>query len=193
METIKNLEKFSWAGNYLEYTNLRKKGLKKQSQAYLTEFIEVFKKQNVSERRNFVDSVYSIAYLTSDYSTFLPMNLYKEAIQPEIETWIKEEPDNPIPNKWSYDLNNNKKAILLNPNDQIAIENFANKIINKISLNQHEVTMGLPYDGNPQEDISLIEFAEGVLPNYQNDGKKESFTESLRNLKVTALDFLKRN
>ncbi|MET0571342.1 MAG: hypothetical protein ABWZ79_07940 [Pedobacter agri] len=190
MVALNELEKISWAIKYTEYIILRKKGLKKQSKLSLAEFVKEYGRQPANERRSFINIIYNAALQNNDYSTYLPQDLYKNIILPEIKEWIKDDPGNPIPYKWSNDLNDNKKSLLINPYDQVAIESYANEVIGKISMNQHEIASGYAYDGSPAEDIEMINFLEGVLINSNNFEKRKKLIEILSDLKETALRHL---
>lgn len=192
LETIiEEIKKTSWSICYQDYIQLYQKGLKKNAKTVLKEFIKEFKKQDKSNRRSFIDIIYKAAFLTENYNTFLPSNLYQEVVLPEIKDWINEEPDNPIPNRWSDDLNYNKKALQIDSTDQIALINFANRIIGKISMNQHEMSYGFSYDGNPNEDIHLINFFEKFVDNIQSIEKRDEISNTLLDLKNCALLFMK--
>src|SRR6266487_6871053 len=104
MEIIDNeLEQFGWCNQYIQYLQLRKSGLKKKAQDSLGEFFNDFQLQSKQIRREFIDFIHKKAFSTKDYSTYLPNNLNEDIFKPEIENWIKEEPDNPVPYKWTYD------------------------------------------------------------------------------------------
>ena len=62
------LEQFSWANNYIQYLELRKRGLKKQANTSLQSFIKDFQLQDKPNRRRFFDVVNRTAYLTNDFN-----------------------------------------------------------------------------------------------------------------------------
>jgi len=187
--TLKEIEALNWANKYLDYIELRKKGLKKKSQIKLGEFFTDISLQDKKSRRKFIDLICKAAFITDDYSVYLPNNMYQEYCLPEINDWIKDEPHNPLPYKWSSDWENNKKSLELNPQDQIAIEKFANRLIGRISMNQHEIAHGYPYDGTTNEDISLIDFFEKFVMNITNAEKQNNIIKTLAELKQCAIEY----
>lgn len=188
LEEIKEkIEEISWAGTYIRYLDLYKRGIKKKAKSLLIPFINEFNGHNKNDRRLFIDLICKAAFFTNKYSLFLPVNLYREVVLPEVNEWLKEDPDNVIPNRWSDDLEKNKKAIEVDPSDQIALEIVADKIIGMISMNQHEINSGYPYDGNPEEDILLIESYERFLNNIQDNEKRNKTKIILEELKSCAL------
>jgi hypothetical protein len=169
---------------------LRKKGLKKQSKLSLAEFVKEFTRQSEEERRNFIKLIYNVAKQANDYTTYIPQDLDTNVILPEIREWIKMEPNNPIPYRLSGDINDNKKAVLLDPYDQEAIKKYAGRIIGKISMNQHEIDSGYGYDGSPAEDIEAINFLEAIVINVDNFEEKEKLIQELSSLKKSAVAYL---
>lgn len=187
MEPIDKLKTRQENKKYLDYLDLRKKGLKKQAQKVLIDFFKDFELQDKTVRRDFINDVYTLAFLSNDYSTYLPYNLVEQVLKPEIYRWIEDEPDNPVPYKWTYDFNLLQKSLQLNPIDQIALTLFANKLIGRISMNQHELSAGYPYNGNPKDDIYLIDAFEELINNIQNPEERNKIKMILSDLKTSAL------
>lgn len=186
-------EDLIWTKKYLDYLQLREKGLKKKSQLELKEFFEIFHLQNNAQRRNFIDLVCTLAYKTKKYSTYLPENMFVHIFRPALNCWIAEEPTNPIPFKWSDDFNNNKRAIELDPQGQIGLEKFAKLLIGKISMNQHELSSTHHYDGIVDEDIALIIFFEKFLKNIVDCEMQNTLSETLAELKKSAFQYQTMN
>lgn len=190
--TMKNeLNNFTWANRYKEYLSLREKGLKKPAQAELEKFILDFYKQNKLARRDFIDCIYRIGQEANDYTHYIPYNLSNQVIAPELKNWREDEPQNPIPYRWSSDFDLLKKSVELDPFDQISLDLFFTRLKNKISLNQHEVEFGFHYDGNPQEDYNLISKYEKYIGNIKSQEKSEKLKHEFSELKETALKSIK--
>ena len=187
---INKLNEFNWANNYINYINAKKRGTRKIAMAFLNKFILDFFNQIDKERRSFIDLVSQISYETNDYNTYLPVNLYRECFLNEISKWKKDDPNNPTPYKWSESFEDNKKALELDSLDQISLEKFSNSLINKISMNQHEIKAGFIYDGNTLEDILLINYFEPFIVNIKNSEKREIIKKNLSELKKTAIDYM---
>jgi len=182
------IEQLNWCSKYIEYVSLRKQGLKKQAKYSLLEFIEDYKKQSKTSQRQFIDIVNSLVYETKDYD-FMPHNLYNDILLPDIELWIREEPSNPVPYKWSYNLEMLTKALELDPFDQITLSLYGNMLIGKISMNQHEISVGYPYDGNPGEDYEKIDSYQRYLQNINDSDTKKLIEDKLIDLKQCASNY----
>jgi hypothetical protein len=187
---LDGLNKVAGIGTYREYLSLYQRGEKEKAKKHMLKFIQELKMLPTIERRVFIDKANQAAFLSNQYSMYLPINLYNEVVLPEIDNWVIEEPNNPIPNRWSKNLEDIKKAVVVSPKDQIALENFASRVVGKISMNQHELESGHTYDGDPKDDFSQIIFLEKVIVNIVDVEKKEQYQKILFELKKTALSCL---
>ena len=183
------LEDWIWTEKYLEYLRQREKGVRQKSQIALVEFFEIFRSRDTTQRRNFIDFVCTLSFKTKEYSMFLPENMYQHIFLPELSDWIADEPTNPIPFKWTNDFENNRKAIELDPNDQIGLERFAQLMIGKISMNQHELSSTSSYDGIASEDIIVIQFFEKFLNKIVDLERQTTIRDTLAELKKSALQY----
>jgi hypothetical protein len=60
-------------------------------------------------------------------------------------------------------------------------------LINKISLNQHEIASGFEYDGDPKRDIELIDSYERFLDNLTLSSVRETYRRIVPDLKNSAI------
>jgi len=141
-------------------------------------------------RRLFIDAVYKVSDLSDDSSLYLPYNLWDGVFLKEIEDWIKDEPYNPIPYKWSGDFQLMKKSLELDPTDQQGLARFGANLVSKINMNQHEIHAGFGYSGDPVSDIQDIQFFKPFLKNIENPELRRSFTVELEELESCALQFI---
>lgn len=186
---LKELKALKWCDSYITYVELRSMGLKKEAMKQLDFFFLEFQKQNKYLRREFIEKVNEIGYCSNNYNLYLPVNLYN-LFKQEIREWINDEPDNPIPLIWSRDIVLLKRAVEINPENQTALILLGNLIINKISMNQHELSAGFSYSGSQSEDIKLIDFFLHYIDSIVDNAKKNEFTEKLLTLKKQAIDSL---
>ena len=189
---IDNISEFEGGNKYSQYIELRKKGLKKQAQIMLNDFLVDLNIQDVATRRDFLNQIYTAAFISDDYNLYLPFNL-NEVLKPEIHKWIIDEPNNPIPYRWSYDLNLMKKSLQLDPYDEITLDLFSKMLIAKVSMNQHEVASGFSYNGDPNQDLYLIDFYEKYTDNIQNFERRDDVKQALIHLKECAILNLKNH
>jgi hypothetical protein len=183
---LKNIEELSWTNKYVNYIKYRKIGLKLKAKKELDFFLDDFNSLDKQSKRQFIDFVHQACVITDNYSLYLPENL-NNYFKKEIDLWMNEEPLNPIPYKWSGSLDNLKKAIEIDPNDLMALEMLATRVIAKVSINQHDLKRGYPYDGDALEDILLIDFLYTKIDNLKDKKKKDAFIDNLKELKETAV------
>lgn len=187
MNNIEFFESLNWCTSYVKYIQLKLKGLRKEANIVLDQFFLDFALQPKESRRVFINRVNEIVYNHNEYNLYLPVNLYSKVLLPEIERWIRDEPNNPIPLIWTRDLTNLRKAIVIDPDNQIGLNLFAEIIINKISMNQHELTSGFSYSGSPNQDIELIDFFLNKVNKINDENKRNNLIKKLNNLKRCAI------
>jgi hypothetical protein len=190
---LKEIEDLAWANKYLDYIRLLNIGMRKQARSSLIEFFSVYNLQSKDKKRNFINTINILSFITNKSDIYLPYDLYNNIFLPEIESWIYDEPLNPIPYKRSNKFENNRKSLELDPKDKITIEKITNYIIGKISMNQHELQYGYSYDGEPKNDILLIDYIIPFLKNIEDTFKRKSTTKVLEELKFSASLFIKQS
>jgi hypothetical protein len=188
----KTIKDFGWAEGYRSYVELRKKGLKEKAKQVLEIFLAELNKQPTAIKREFINVINETAFLSNDYSTYLPQNIVDKIVNPELEAWMQEEPDNPVPYKWSYDLDLVKRSLELNPGDTIALDLFVKMLINTISMHQHEISSVYVYAGDACKDIELIDFFDTVKMNINDPVKVKEYDKLLSDLKADAQKFCKK-
>jgi hypothetical protein len=187
---LKDIEGMPWAIDFLNYISAREKGIKMQAKLHLNSFLGKLAAQPKQEQRIFIDKIFSLGFYTNDYSLYLPMNLYVDFVLPIIQQWKQDEPFNPTPFHWSNKFDDNKAGIELDPNNQIALEKFSTQLINKISLNQHEISAGYGYHGNPENDLALIDFFLPYTKNIVNSERRLAVIAQLSGLRKSAIGFI---
>jgi len=183
---LNELKEITSTKHFLEYVALRNKGLKKDAQKELEFFIIDFISQNKDIQRHCINLICKIAFLSNRYDLYLPYNLYNKVFVPGLKNWIADDPKNAIPYKWINDWEQNKKSIELDSTDEIAIEKFSNQVIGRVSMNQHELTAGYSYDGDPIEDLSLINYVQKFVTGINDENKRNEITERLTELRKKA-------
>ncbi|MCG2618158.1 hypothetical protein LZZ85_27910 [Terrimonas sp. NA20] len=182
---IDELKPKAWANEYLRYLDLRKKGLRKASFEALEQFILIYNDLDKTLRRLFIDFIYQIGREAGNCDEYIPVNLYS-VFKMELNKWIKEEPENPIPYRWSSELSLVKRAVELDPSDQLTLDIFFSRLIKGIEMNQHEVEFGFAYDGDPMQDLQLIISVESYVVYLEDAKMKEEVKKSLLVLKNVA-------
>lgn len=172
--------------HYRAYVACRQKGLKNEAKDHLKLFASVLSGSDRKARRVFADVVHRLCFYTGDGSLYLPYNLWMDFVKPDIASWIEEEPANPVPLRWSENLEHKKRAVMVNENDQLALILLANAIIGKVSMNQHELAARFPYDGNATEDLALLAFLEPFIAQVADEALRREIVSTIAELKNTA-------
>jgi hypothetical protein len=188
MNTFQGLEQLSWTKKYISYVIFRKKGIKKTTETELNQFFQDYQKQTIQEKRKFIYIAVQLAFAEDAYSLYLPGNLWKNFMEPDLQNWIIDEPTNSLPYVLSHKFELVKKGLALDSYNQFALNLFGQMVINRISLNQHEIDSGFRYDGNPKEDLELIEFYLNFIDNISNKAIAYNFETRLLELKKCALE-----
>ena len=150
---------------YSKYCELKEKGLRKQAFKTLSEFIKHLNKKSLTERIEFVNWIEERRLKNNEVVDLIPNPLQKKLIEPTLKDWIKSEPNNPIPYRWTNTNESLLTAIKLDDKEQIARFRFFQKIKSYIDYNQHELEK-FQYIGNPEKDLeqlrSLKEHIQGI-------------------------------
>lgn len=180
----------NWTDNYLSYLDFRSKGSRQKALEVLELFISVFKTQNSHVRREFIDQINLKAFQEKDFQKYIPHNLYRVFLQ-EIEQWKIEEPRNPIALRWSRDISDLELAVSLDPSNQVTLQLLFKGVINKVSMNQHELNGGFGYLGDPAEDARLIKFLKIQLDCIEDKELKLRIKPIVDDLETKAKDNIK--
>ncbi len=186
VDNMDELKQAGWANEYVQYLDLRRKGLRKDSFIALEKFIQIYNSLDNTYRRFFIHFIYRIGWKKGDYNEYVPVNLYN-IFKTELSLWMKDEPENPIPYRWSSDLSLIKKAVDLNPSDQLTLDIFFSRLVKGIEMNQHEVEFGFRYDGDPMQDLELIVDGEFYVRYLDDTRRMENVKKFLLILKEVAL------
>lgn len=179
------IDKFSWAKDYFDYLEYKSKGLRQKAFDCLNQFFTEFKNQGKEERRKFIDDLNLTAFKNNEFDKYIPYNLYKLFLE-EIECWKIEEPNNSIAFRWTRNHIDLIKSISLDPTDQVTIQLLCSSIVNKVSMNQHELNAGFGYQGNPDEDLKLLKFLNEHLDKLGDQQKELQIQNIVKDLEDTA-------
>jgi hypothetical protein len=152
---------------YKEYCGHREKGMRKEAFKSLNGFLDQAVKWDFGERKDFVDWILWVHNGLPDVTDLLPDTMYRRLIEPTLLEWTQKEPHASAPFRWSGGVDNLRKAISLDRNDDIAISKFGKTILNHTNYSIHEIQSG--YLGDPQEDLSDVAEAIGYLEHPSGD------------------------
>jgi hypothetical protein len=124
---------------YAEFCSLLEKGLRKDALKHLAAFIEAATKWSSPEKKKFVSWLYHFAHEHPDSYLLMPQSLYKDFLHPTLFEWAEREPDNGEPHRWLGGREHLKKAIRLDPTDEIARRRLVETTLLGVSYSIHEL------------------------------------------------------
>ena len=182
---MENFKELDWQTKYAEYLNVKENGLKKQSKEILEKLVDGFLSNTSESKRAIIDKVFTKAFLNGNYKQYIPYPL-DAVFKNEINDWLREDPENPVPLRWTFDEENLKKALEIRPADQITLLLTGKIFSNRISMHQHDLSAGYSYVGNPETDLQDILFFKKMIPNIQDSEKRKELSETFLELETTA-------
>lgn len=139
-------EKYSPISGYElfgKYCLQKEQGLKKQAVTAIKEFVASTSSKPIEIQREISEELASLAYWNGHIHQLLSHPLV-EFLQSVFQQWTYDEVENPVPYKWlgyvAGDLASYKKALLLNPNDEICISRIAMAHLYEIDYQTHHLS-----------------------------------------------------
>jgi hypothetical protein len=146
---------------YVEYLRLRERGLRKDAFRHLAEFITLARSWNAIRQRDLVNRLMLLKHENPRVSDMIPDPLMRELFNPILDRWMASEPTNPVPCRWRGGKDNLRRAVWLDPNEQIARQLLANRLLHEVEFAAHELPAG--YIGSAGEDINKLDEVESLL------------------------------
>ena len=177
---------------FKEYCEYREKGLRKEAFAKLNEFIDGALDWKFNDKKEFSDWVLWVNNGSPEIIDLIPQPLKARFIEPVLKEWKEIEPNNSAPFRWSGGLEDLRKAIQLNQDDQIARIKLAEIILTATNYSIHELPNG--YLGDANDDLDLVLEALKVIENIKNNDKNISiWAELSENYKIITEFILNKN
>ncbi len=149
-------EKYSSVEGYElfgKYCLQKEQGLKKLAVTSIKEFVSVSKRRTQEEQRGIAEELSSLGFWNGDIHQLLAHPLV-EFLKQVLEQWASDDPANPTPHKWlgyiGGDISSYKRALKLDPKDEICISRIAQAHLNDADYQTHHLS----------ESIFLGEFNE---------------------------------
>lgn len=155
-----------WA-DYAAYCTEHERGLRRQAFAALDRFMSRMESAPFAERRRFASWLLHRADLHDGSHMLVPHPLRKRVIEPTLDEWLQVEPTSSEPHRWLGGYEHLKRAIELDPADDIARRRFIRCILGSVDYATHELPHG--YLGEPVADLAVLAEAEAALPGLSSD------------------------
>src|SRR5437764_7410788 len=163
--------------HFSNYLRLRERGLRKEAFLQLEQFSAQTRHWGDEKRRQFVHWVMSMKREWSGAYDLLPTPLWKRLIGPILDKWIQDEPENPVPLRWRGRLEDLRRAIEIEPTEQIARELLVSHLLHQVDYSIHELPNGFGYLGNETEDLEKLKEVETLAVALPSDLRERLFSE----------------
>ena len=155
--------------NYLIYLS---KGLRDKALKHVWKFIDTFETLQVGQQREIASFLCRIANANQFGHRFVPQPIQK-IIQPVLQEWIKDEPGNPEPYRWTGDSGDLRKSLHLDPNCDDTRLRYVHQLLSKVSENHHDFN-------NVKKDLKLLNTAELEVNKIKAKLKREGLYQIIQ-------------
>ncbi len=143
-----------------QYCMCREKGLRKEGFRHLGEFMQIAAPWPLAKRFAFVDSLYHFLERHEFVHSLIPQIMYDRLVEPTLQEWIAAYPEDPAGYRWLGGVENWRKAVIADANEQIARLKLIRRLIYQAYFSTHHLPDG--YIGYPSEDMMGLDEAEGL-------------------------------
>ncbi len=184
---------------YAEYATLRAKGLRKESLQVLNEFIQQLLKADVATQRDFVQLLcqQKLRYRENGGDMWLdPQPLVIKVMEPVLEQWIKDEPQNPEPYRWKGVFYPDEdipqpleKALELDPTDRIAAEALIYYLLDQLEGGGRYLDES-DYAGDPATNLEHCRLIRTLVENLQDEDVKRAILQETDEYELAIQDWI---
>ena len=146
---------------YADYCTQRERGLRHEALALLQTMISSLNSAPLPERIRFASWVMNAVDEAENLTLALPEFLWRDLVKPTLLLWIEAEPTNSEPHRWLGELDHLRRAIELDPKDEIARYKLVKRMLARVAMNTHELPIG--YLDSPEDDSKSLVEAEHLL------------------------------
>ncbi len=184
-EGLKSIgEKYSSVSDFElfgKYCLLREKGLKKQSVVAINEFVSLIGKQSTKKQREIATELSALSFWNRDIHQLVSHPL-KVFLKDVLEKWTEEDITDAVPYRWlgyiSGDLSQYKKALEIDPTDEICITRLAQSLLDDVDYQTHHLSESKLL-GEFSDAMKAVSDAETLINLLKNNSIKSSITEEL--------------
>lgn len=159
---VANANEFPEWADYFGYCERLERGLRKEALTKLHVFLASILMSSFEERRRFVSWIYERAWDTGWLDSFVPHPLQTRLAEPTLREWIEREPDAAEAHCWLGTMDHLRRAVALDPQNEIACKRFIRCILGRIDYATHELPAGYLGD-DPSQDMADLATAEELL------------------------------
>jgi len=169
-----------------EYCRNREKGLRNQAFQSLQQFLEVSNAWPESDAREKCAVILELQSLVPHVHQFLSQPLLKQFIEPVLQKWLSEAPDNYQALRWSgllhWDANLLFKALEICPEDKPVRSKLISMHIDEVDYATHHLDEGY-FIGDFDDAVKSLEIAKSLLEAGLNSPAIKGLTEEIAEYK----------
>ena len=154
-----------WEG-YANFCSEYERGLRRDAFAILERFMFSLERATFAERQSFVSWLCQQVEGGQGRHMLVPHPLYIRIVEPTLLEWMLIESECSEPHRWLGGEEHLRKAIELDPNDELARQKLIVFILGRVGFNSHELPAG--YLGIAQDDLAALNEAEVLLQGLSN-------------------------
>lgn len=186
-ETLPHLQAFARS------CQLKAKGLRKQSQVALEEFIAEALILDYATRRQLVEWLLEIQHRNPTVHNLIPHPLAKQLIEPTLAQWRQDQPQDAVVHRWLGILHKDRAAlriaVALDADEMPARNYLLRDLINSLAFATHHLPDGELVCETTFVRECLAEATE-LLAQLKDDEGKALFTRALTQQRELVEDFL---
>jgi hypothetical protein len=161
------------------YCRLRERGLRNDAFAHLREFIREAQQWSLPERARFADWILSLQRSHPQIYDLIPYPLQQDLIEPTLRDWCRAEPMHPVRYRWLGTDEDLRRAVELDPAEQVARQLFIERVAGAVDFSIHELSSGYEYLGDPEDDLRQLREAEEMLQGIKDVERRNHYTQEL--------------
>lgn len=146
---------------YAEYLQLLSKGLRKPALKRAEDFLSLADSWDEGERRSVVARLCRLVQAETGGHRYLPQPIAKLLVDPVIQRWIQEQPDDPKPLRSTGKINDLRRSLTLDAACELTRHQFVTRIIERVDYDTHELPALML--GDAAEDLALLEEAQQAV------------------------------
>lgn len=153
---------------YVSYLTLLEKGLRKDALKEIEDFLSLSCALETRKRREMASFLYRVGLSENLGHTVVPYPVIRRFLDPTMQDWLKEEPNNPEPLRWTGKNEDLLRSIELDPSCDETRQRLAFEIINSVRYGTHELPRF--YIGDPLLDLNELKKAREIVSPITNEG-----------------------
>ena len=182
--------KFPEWSDFAAFCAESERGLRHDALALLERFIVTVERAPFAERRRFVNWLLTISDRRESRLGLIPQPLHLRVIEPTLLEWTLEEPECSSPHRWLGGEDHLRRAVGINPADEIARRKLIVCILSRVGFSTHELPRG--YLGTPKEDLASLREAEVLLQGLSNEEDRSQLGVDIMEERALIEEYLRK-